>query len=170
MASGLAQELAQSLRWASPGDRAEHPLADDVAVRVRLEPDDMTTLDDWGDCYGTFEFVNDRYGQGQRPSGFDGNAEKLCANGGDPMWWQPPADVKRTDPSFAEFRRIVLELLEFGWVGVIVERLEGEDDYGHGIVRDHASLWGIESMVKPDYLAEVIDDLLVEVGIERVEA
>ena len=170
MVSELAKELASKARWLSPGDEVEIDLTDETAVRVKIEPDYDTSVNDY-DCYGAFEWVSaDPYHEKQRPAGFDGNAEKLHLGNEGQAWWQPPADVKRTDEGFGEFKDIVRDLLMYGFVGVVVERLDGEDHYGKGIVRDSASLWAIEAMVKEDFLAEVIDDLMGEVDIEGARA
>ena len=70
----------------------------------------------------------------------------------------------RGTPEFAEFRRLVLDLLEYGYKGVTLELCDGTDAYGRPVVRDVASLWGIDSLDN-GYLAEVISELAGELDI-----
>jgi hypothetical protein len=100
-----------------------------------------------------------------RPDDFDGNAEKLWLSS-DFVWWQPPPDVPRTSEHFAAFRSQVRSLAEYGYCGVIVELLDGEDAYHRPIVREVASLWGIDSLDN-GYLREVVGDLLSELHYEE---
>lgn len=126
--------------------------------------EDMSILDEQGEgvwC-GRLEWPSLRtnnYGHHVRPADFDGNAELLGFNRSyDRIWWQPPEDVARTDPHFAELRRSVLDALEYGYVGVIVECEHGE-----------RSLWGIDSMeseYQADVACELIDELLRERELE----
>lgn len=141
-----------------------------------LELDDGRTLrllvqsdQDWQpfeeiDCYGSIYAVN-RWGNGDRPSECDGNAEKLSILH-DVVWWQPPIDgPKRGEPGFAGFRQLVIDLASFGGHVVTVEVLQGEDAYHNAIVVDVASLSGIDSL-DGGYLEEVIGELLAELGVE----
>ena len=142
-------------------DGAVVKLDDGTALRVRIEPDYDTNINDF-DCYGAVEPASTRYNDYEegprRPDGFDGNAEKIEYARGAWMWWQPPADIPRTDPAFPKFRDAVRDILEMGFSGVILERLDGTDAYGRDIVTDVASLWGIDSLAD-SYLREVVKDL-----------
>lgn len=149
-------------------------LADGRKVRIRVEVDQDTSVSDF-DCYGKVEWIGrnlyDYDGRRKgRPDGFDGNAEKLWTyeSGAESFWWQPPKDgPKRTDPEFAAFKQLVRELVTWGFKGVVVEVLDGEDAYHRPIVRDVASLWGIDSLDDTDLLAEYVSDLLIDVGLHR---
>jgi hypothetical protein len=156
---GQRKELADLY---NDGDTVE--LGDGRELRLRIEPDDINPFDEF-DTYGKIAWsgrVND-YGYEQRPAGFDGNAERITILN-DRVWWQPPADVKRSDPHFRELRALVSDLASFGCVGVSLELLEGEDAYGRPIVRRVASLWGIDSLAN-GYLAEVVSELAAELEV-----
>lgn len=82
-----------------------------------------------------------------RPYQFTGLARKLQSNGGDPLWWQPPTDMATPKDypdvatwmaSLDSMARTILSILEWGYLGVIVERID--DD---GEVLDIESLWSI---------------------------
>ena len=157
----LTLDLAQ---LQDDGDTLE--LDETRALRLRIEVDQDANINDF-DCYGR---VNDErlrtngYGYKMRPEGFTGNAEKLWWGNDGPWWWEPPADVKRTDPSFREFRVTVCQLLAYGFKGVTLELLEGRDAYGRPIVTRTASLWGIDSLDN-GYLAEVVGELVAELEL-----
>lgn len=152
------QDLAATLTH--DGDTVDLEGGD--TLRLVFRPDDSNPFEE-ADSYGRVEWARrSRRNQQQRPSGFDGNAEKLYV-GGDAFWWQPPADVKRTGPGFDALRTTVRDLAEFGYIGVVVERLSGQDAYQRPIVVNVASLWGIEPDPDPEYLQTVVADLIAEV-------
>lgn len=150
---------------AQDGDTLE--LADGRTLRVRVEPDqDHSVFDE--EFWGEFEWVSrtNGYGYTERPDGFDGNAEILERDGASVLWWQPPRgdyalSYPRGTKEFAEFRRSVRDLLEYGFKGVILELLDGADAYGMPIVVEEQSLWGIDS-VDGGYLKDVVSDLFAE--------
>lgn len=144
-------------------DGESFKLDDGRTIRFKVELDDTNPFDDY-DCYGKIAWVGRGYRE-NRPDGFDGNAEKLQANRSDQVWWQPPADVKRTDPGFAKFRRQVTDLLEFGMCGYVLELCDGKDAYGRDIVVDVQSLWGIEPFAEDSYRVEIIGELLSEMEL-----
>lgn len=131
-----------------------------ITFRCRVEHDQDHSVFDDGDWYGELNQGVTRSWQRRpdRPDHFDGNAECLgVGRSYDRVWWQPPADVKRTDAGFAALRRSLLDLLEYGYVGVLVDSDVGEE-----------SLWSIGSM-ETEYQCEVacdlIDELLHRAGI-----
>jgi hypothetical protein len=135
------------------GDTIELP--DGRKLRVRIQPDEGVSINDFPDCYGETAWMShDR----QRPDTFTGAAEVLKHDYPHRLWWQPPADVVRGTPQFAKLRRLVLELLEFGFCYVALELLEGEDAYRRPIVVKVESLSGIDS-VADGYLQEVLGEL-----------
>lgn len=134
-------------------------------LRLRIRPDDIDPFDDT-DAYGRVSWLranhrND-YGERERPSDFDGNAEKLYVDGYG-FWWQPPADIKRSDPGFASLRDTVRSLAESGYIAIIVERLSGQDAYQRPIVVNFATLGGVEPDPDPEYLQSIVEDLIAEV-------
>lgn len=146
-------------------DNDTFALDDERTVRLRILPDEGARPFDEFDCYGQVAPIHYGYGsRDPRPATMNGNAEKLH-DGRDAWWWQPPADVKRTDPGFAELRSHVRDLLAYGMIGVVVELVEDTDAYGRGIVREVASLWGIEPFPTDDYRREIIADLLEELSL-----
>jgi hypothetical protein len=151
------------------GDTVELP--DGTTFRLRLSPDDLTFSDmETPDGLGTVAWVDDRDGRGERPRDFTGNAEKLPIGRGDRVWWEPPRDVPRSHPSFRDMRTTVRDILEFGYTVVILEHCDGTDAYGRAIVRDVASLGGVEPSPTSDYLAEILADLALELGYDADDA
>jgi hypothetical protein len=152
------QDLAAKLTF----DGAETvELGDGSKLRLSFVPDSSNPFDEV-DCYGRVE-ATARHNE-RRPDGFNGNAEILNGGGYEAIWWQPPADApRRCTPEFASLRTLVLELIEYGYQGVVVEHLQGEDAYHRPIVVDVASLWGVEPSPTSDYLYSIVTDLIAEV-------
>jgi hypothetical protein len=143
-------------------------LDDGRVLRLKIEVDQDASINDF-DCYGRVNMERIRrndYGHEMRPDGFTGNAEKLWYGNDGPWWWEPPVDVKRSDPVFKSLRDNVRELLEFGFKGVILELLQGEDAYHRPIVVESASLWGIDSLDN-GYIHEVVSELADELGVSN---
>jgi hypothetical protein len=166
----MTPDERESILTMTDGDTTE--LSDGRIVRLKIESDDTNPFDNY-DCYGKVAFVDDRrsntFGEpATRPEGFTGNAEKiwLQQNGGC-IWWEPPKDgPKRTDPEFASVRSMVNDLASFGMNGMVLELCDGTDAYGRPVVKDVASLWGIEPFADDGYRRKVIGDLLSELGID----
>lgn len=150
-------------------DRDTYDMPDGRTLRLCITPDEGFDIFACLDTYGRIEWVDDRtwndYGYRKgRPDGFDGNAEKIRANRSEEVWWQPPTDgPKRGAEGWAELRSLVSDLLEFGCYVITVELLDGEDAYRRPIVRDAASIGGVEPLsYGSDYLSELVSDLLGE--------
>jgi hypothetical protein len=147
------------------GDTLE--LDDGRVLRLKIEIDQDTSINDSPDCYGK---INDEVlrrnemGYYARPKNFTGNAEQLRYGNYGPWWWEPPVDVKRTDPNFKALRDNVRELLAFGFKSVILELCQDNDCYGNYIVRHVASLWGIDSLDN-GYIHEVVRELASELEV-----
>lgn len=161
-------------------------LADGRTLRLSILTDEHANVDDYGDeCYGRFawpdEYRDRNTGRPRRPDGFDGNAEKIDTISG-PIWWQPPVDLvlERGSEEWRAYASFLGELVSFGFKGVRLEILDGEDVYGHPIVRAEASLWGIDTLdthaytdtagvhhpfVSGGYLADVVHDLATELDL-----
>jgi hypothetical protein len=147
------------------GDALE--LEDGRVLRLKIEVDQDTSISDFPDCYGrlTEERVrNNDLGWPARPSDMTGNAEKIWYGNDGPWWWEPPVDVKRTDPVFKSLRDNVRELLAFGFKGVTLELLSTCDGCHRSQVDSSASLWGIDSLDN-GYIHEVVSELADELGV-----
>jgi hypothetical protein len=136
-------------------------LPDGRKLRLRVEHDDINPFNEY-ETYGKIETgVRTGFTDDGRPDGFDGNSERLMHQ----CWWQPPTDgPKRGTEEFAKFRRLVLDLINYGMHWVALEVLDSEDAYGRPIVVSVASLGGIDSL-EDGYLAEVVKELGDELGL-----
>ncbi len=150
----VRQDIIAALR--EHGDTITLPVTG-ATYRLRLTPDDANPFDDT-DCYGRLEWING-YGRQSRPDGMTGNAEKIHING-DAAWWEPPADIKRSDPSFPAYRRAVLSVAEYGHIVATLERCEGTDAYGNLIVRAVSSIGGWEPFPSDVDMAEIVGQLI----------
>jgi len=137
---------------------------DGRALRLRVEVDQDASINDY-DSDGRVEWVRGvrdwspvRY---PRPDGFDGRARILIRDNGSAMWWQPYESL--TEAQIVEDAQRIVELVTFGFSGVIVEMLDGTDAYGRPIVANVASLWGISSLDN-GYLSEVVSELVDELA------
>lgn len=146
------------------GDTLELP--DGRVLRLKIVPDEDASIND-DEFYGRVSFDRVRrnnYGNEMRPEGFTGNAEKLWYGNDGPWWWEPPVDVKRTDPQFGALRDSVRELLAFGYKGVTLELVSSCDHCHRSGVVESASLWGIDSLDN-GYIHEVVGELASELGV-----
>lgn len=144
-----------------PCDRGSDIEVDGITFTYKVVPDQDSSVFDDGDWYGELDVgvTHSWNRRPDRPDHFDGNSECLgIGRSYDRVWWQPPKDgPKRGTPEFAELRRCLLDLLEYGYVGVIVESEIGE-----------RSLGGIASMdgdYQGEVVCELIDELLYEAAI-----
>lgn len=163
------QELAQELSTCEYGAPTLAEFAG-MTFRATWEIDyDMSIFDD-GDWYGALAWVKtERWGgrDENRPDGFDGAARKLQTRGGDPVWWQPPADVPAD--KLNDMASTILDILEYGYRGIVVERCEGVDHYGRPIVVDATSLWGLAGCDSEGH-AFIIADMIHEVYPDETAA
>jgi hypothetical protein len=156
----LAKELA-SCEYGAP-TLAEY---NGMTFRAKFEIDEDSSIFDDGDWYGALAWVKTERWSGRpspRPDGFDGAALKLQTRGGDPIWWQPPADIVKDPENVAAMRSTILDILEYGYHGIVLERCDGTDAYGRPIVVAFTSLWGMAGY-DDDGHAFVIADMLGEV-------
>ena len=158
-------------------DGATAELEDGRTVRLSIEPDYDASVRDY-ECYGEVSphaYDYHRDSRVERPASFDGNAEKVEVDRGLWVWWQPPrgemawtnedgTPVRRGTPLFDKLRGNVIDLLRHGFTGVVITVTEQCECCGQDKA-DTASLWGIDSL-NDGYLAEVVSDLLAEVGID----
>lgn len=141
-----------------------YDLPDGRMLRLIQEPDPFTDINDYADCYGIVEWIPKGRHQNERPTGFNGAAYKIWA-GGDPYWWQPPADIIGSDEAVKAARGAVCDLIEYGTTRITLELCEGNDAYGRPIVRQFAVIGGVEySMTYKDkavYVADLVADLSI---------
>jgi hypothetical protein len=157
-------------KLADDGDTID--LEDGRKLRLRIMPDEDASVFDVP-FYGEFAWVKRDSWTGrdqERPDNFDGNAEKMSTYSDGNYWWQPPRGdyamtAKRGSKEFADFRQIVKDLVEYGFCGVVLELLDGEDTYGRNIAVEHEALWGIDSLNHGCYLAEIVRELAGELGL-----
>ena len=146
-----------------PSDEGTYRTSAGQLFRVTTDADEWMDLRDAGDWYGRAEFFEYRDGRKERPEGFDGGARKIDLRYGF-LWWQPPTDAL-ADPELLEsLRRGLRDLADFGYKVVTVETLDAETDYyGRSIVRNGASLGGIEPF---DEIGPMVRDLIAELEID----
>jgi hypothetical protein len=141
-------------------------------LRLVIGPDEFHSFDDDGDWYGRVEWDDrrrtDYAGRRPRPDGFDGRARVIYRDGGDRLWWQPPADL--ADDVLDSFGRTLTELATYGWNYVAVERWEtltdsrGEE---HAVRVDSDAVYGVDLVGSHDenaaHVRELVTDLAHEV-------
>lgn len=163
-------EVVGKLGNAEYGAPAVFELADGREFALTIELDEDTNIRDYEtfDSFSKYAYDYARDGREPRPDDMDGNAEKIQVDRGSYVWWQPPADVKRTDEGFAAFRATVRDILECGYCGYVLELRRGTDAMGRPIAEKVASLWGIENIYecRPDseYGQSIIRDLVAELA------
>lgn len=136
-------------------------VSDTLRLRLRIEHDSDTSINDYDFYYGRTEWGN-TFGRPQRPKGMDGAAEVIDRDGRYVQWWQPPADMKRTDPGFAGLRRLVLDLIKYGFQCVELEAWEPAYDadgtpLATWVRRGCVSLGGCGSVDRDDVALVVMD-------------
>lgn len=150
-------------------DSGKVELGGGYTLRLRTEPDENTTINDF-DCYGKVEWTkNNPYNGGSvRPEHFTGRAEKLESDRRNTLWWEPPvfddADARRwhTDREYRNsVRDAVLSVVRDGFVVLVAELCHGTDAYGKDIVADFACLGGVEPECSDDlgYLGDLVFQL-----------
>ncbi len=171
-------ELVETLT--SDGD--EYPLSDNLKLRLLIEHDPHTTINDY-DCYGkcskyAYDYRDD--GFRNRPDGFTGRARKIEVDRGLVMWWEPydetygwqddagewhygkweqlPRDEMRRQINF------ITDLLREGFKAVglrLMERVEDRLGHDHWVQVDTAWIGGVDDVSSAN-LPDLILDLTVE--------
>ena len=136
-------------------------------LRLRFEPDQDYGINDY-DSDGRIEWTRRNDYGAVRPSTMDGSARVIDTDYPYSLWWQPPGkeiigDTPWDDATMRREESRVRDLVRFGFQGIILEVLQGEDAYRRPVVVGVASLWGIEWDVDAVYLAGVVSDLAAEV-------
>lgn len=169
-------EILDELADAEYGADASVTLDDGRSLRARVVPDDCDAFAEinGSEAWGRVAWVQTDRCTGHdrpRPDGFDGDAMKLQTMRGDRFWWQPLLDVWGTprEQWTAEVRRQeadkIEELVTFGFKVVILELCDADRDaYGRAIVREVATLCGIDSL-ENGYLRTVLAELMDELAV-----
>ena len=137
-----------------------------VRWRVRLVPDEGTTINDF-DCYGkASKYALDywRDGQKERPADFTGAARKIEIDRGYWVWWEPYREGHKVYDSPEDVRQVT-DLLRRGFMVVSIShqtKCQGCDEWGQEIAQ---SLGGIDSIKDAD-LNCVIQDIVHEIMFE----
>jgi hypothetical protein len=158
----LTQEQALDL---ANGETVE--LDNGMSLRFRMEPDDITIND--FDCYGKVSHIG--RGNGDRPAGFDGMAEKLWGYN-EQYWWQPPDDLRPNWHNYEHknhLREVVRNILSFGFDIYILELCNGTNAYGEPIVVDYTACGGHEPLQKDTDMAETLIDLAHDLDVSLVK-
>lgn len=137
-------------------------LPDGRSIRLRLDDDTDTYINDFADCYGRVEYVCRGYiGHAERPEWADGAAKKVWA-GNECYWWRPPSDILGDKELIKHYENLIHDLLIYGWQIVFVEVLDSETDaYNLPIVREMNCLGGVEWFIRDeDGRAEIVADIL----------
>lgn len=93
-----------------------------------------------------------------RPDGFTGAAEILyIGRSADPVWWEPPEDMRTPGPNRDSLRSTVVRILEDGYSTLTLShRLAGR-------TLATASMSGIEPDLDPSDMSDILSDLYSEV-------
>ena len=150
---------------------AGYDLPNGTTLRLREEPDNDTSLNDW-DCYGKVEWLSG-YGSRNRPEHFNGMAEIMRTHR-ENYWWQPPSFDKQSIAQWysdSEYRNSlrnqVREILDFGFRVLILEVCSGEDAYGNPIVKDYTTIGGVEPLIDDTTTEGYVYDMILELGITQ---
>lgn len=158
----LAEHEIDKLSDATYGAPSVVYLSDGRLVRSELVPDQHSEISDF-DFYGGLKWQRNVNDHAVRPDGFDGNAEIIEKTWDQSLWWQPPIDVERNTPAYTTLRSLVVDILNYGFWGIVLELCDGEDAYGKPIVKHYASIWGLEPTVSVEDLKFIIQDLWSEI-------
>lgn len=148
----------------------------DWQLVVTVEPDYDSSINDY-ESDGRVEPVryNRTTGYSIRPNWCDGSAEILTTGRGDSYWWQPFKDGGHTYNTAADRRR-VLDLLEGGFVGIVVKLYTECDCCNSQTLVGEESLFGLcgatvyDSEETEQIVTELLDTIIDSVGIPTTAA
>jgi hypothetical protein len=157
--------LAARIRAADPAeltcDGEAMEIGDGYSLLLRSESDYDCSIADW-ETSGKLQWAPS---QSQRPDGFDGSAEILDRERGEVLWWQPYREGRKVYNTNAD-RLYALRSVRDGFMGLLLD-LHGP---ASGIITTHrvkeasASVWGLESWLSAEEIANVVVELLAEVA------
>ena len=161
---------AMTTAYALYKDGDTEALPDGRVLRLRFEPDQDSSVNDY-ESDGRIEWTRRNDYGAVRPSAMDGSARVIDTEYPYSLWWMPPGkdiigDTPWDDATMRREESRVRDLVRFGFQGIILEVLQGEDAYRRPIVVAEASLWGVEWDVDAAYLAEVVSDLVHALVLE----
>jgi hypothetical protein len=167
MATETDQSISEIVSDLMASDECE--MEDGTTIRVRWEPDtDSNLMDEQGEGEWCGKLAwpkrNRDLGRDERPDGFTGGAEIIRLRDGN-VWWEVPVDLRGEANREARdsHRRAITDLLEYGYDVAVVEVCEGTDVYGRPIVRNVASIGGVEFGTDDVGRREILGDLVREV-------
>jgi hypothetical protein len=146
------------------GDTMVRP--DGRVLRLRLLPDDTSSINDY-DADGSIEWTyNTDYGA-VRPDHFTGRARIIDRDRGSCLWWEPPGSdiigVSWDATTMRNEEHRIRELVRHGFQRVVLELCDAHPDaYGCLVVRESASVWGVEWNPLPINLATIVSELVNE--------
>ena len=128
---------------------------------MKIECDQDATINDY-DSDGKVEWTRMGNFGSVRPANFSGRARIIDVDYPHHLWWEPYEEL--TEEQIREETPRILDLVRYGFKGVILELCEGKDYYGKLIVVNSASLWGIDSLDN-GYIHEVVFELADELEV-----
>ena len=154
---------------------------DGITFTFKRVDDEISVMDHVNGCdaYGRLAWPerNRETGRSQRPSDFDGSARKFTATPmHDEVWWMPYRDEGGKVYDDERTVRFMERLLDWGFVGYVVETSIECESCGQDVKIDTASVWGVENpLVTLDddevdpigYVTELLDDLVHEVSTDH---
>lgn len=160
---GIADELDH--------DGACVTLPDGREVRLAIVQDEDTRFPDGlPECDGEVVYVSTRgsyTGHTTRPAHFDGAARIIERDRWGAFWWQPADDLKGNRETCDTIETYIRERFHDGWYGVVVELWETCDCCHRERVTNTASLWGVDTVEPGEYLHEIVQGHLDELGIDE---
>ena len=147
-------------------------LGNGLSLRLLIEPDQCGSVMDDGDWHGDLQWGtrNRDTGRNVRPDDFDGSAEKILTDGGDALWWAPPADAVRDADLRDRLRSSIVSLYHQGYHVVTLELRETVTDslgQPHVVTIEAASvgmvdLIGDTTADDEAHVQEILSDLIHE--------
>jgi hypothetical protein len=160
--AALAAELHEKMKCGSPAYATFIRAGDKVTIKAYTEQDSDTQLTD-SDFYGTLVIQR---GRGPRPHDVNGNAEVVHSGRYERVWWQPYDGAVRGTEQFDATRKYVRGWFNNDWTYETVWLEVTGDRRSEDML---ATLGGVESD-SGEYIAEVLEDQLVDCGITMKQA
>lgn len=139
------------------GDTLE--LDDGRVLRLKIEVDQDASINDFD--YGKAEWTRSNNFGSVRPAEFSGRARKIDVDSPYSLWWEPWEGA--TDEQIHESIPRIVDLVRFGFKGVILELWSTCDHCNAKSLVKDASLWGIDSLDN-GYIHDVVTELAGEIN------
>lgn len=127
------------------------------SLRLSIEPDQDTSVNDDSVCYGQVQWTN-----GDRPESFTGLARIIERDRGSNLWWQPWDGA--TEQQATEFLPTLVELITYGFsvVGLhLRETISDSLGHDHTVTIDSTYLGGVDD-ISSNYLPEILSGMIHE--------